>query len=294
MQIQKSFQDDGQGILYIVPTPIGNLDDMTFRAVQTLKDVQLILAEDTRHTQKLLHHFQIKNNLLSYHEHNRKERTGHIIAKLQAGDDLALVSDAGMPAISDPGHDLVKEVIASQIRVTVLPGANAALCALVGSGLATTEFLFYGFLPRKKQEKEAELLRLTRQEATVILYESPHRVKDTVQMIAKKVGNRPIVIAREITKLYEEFIRGKAEDVWQWVHENPLKGECCIVLEGSVEQSEGSDALWWASLSIAEHVQYYEEKEATPHKIALKKVAVDRNMSRREVYAKLHIKPKNE
>lgn len=293
MHIQKSFQDDGKGILYIVPTPIGNLDDITLRALHTLKKVHLILAEDTRHTQKLLNHFDIKNQLLSYHEHNMRERTNQIIARLQAGEELALVSDAGMPAISDPGYDLVKEAIAHNLRVIVLPGANAALGALIGSGLPTDEFVFYGFLPRKKQEKTAELTRLAQYQATIILYESPHRVKDTIQMIAKVLGNREIVIAREITKVYEEFIRGRAEDVGDSIKDQTMKGECCIVIEG-IEEEVQTDTSWWMDLTIEEHVLYYEEKEGIPHKMALKKVAVDRNVSRRDIYKEFHIISKNE
>ena len=177
MQIQTSYQETDKGILYIVPTPIGNLDDMTFRAVATLKEADLILAEDTRHTQKLLNHFSIHNRLLSFHEHNTLSRMAEVIEKLLAGEKLALVSDAGMPAISDPGYELVREAIQEDIPVIVLPGANAALCALVGSGLPTDEFFFYGFLPRKKQEKRRELERLGGLTSTVILYESPFRVK---------------------------------------------------------------------------------------------------------------------
>lgn len=291
MHRQKSFQDDGQGILYIVPTPIGNLEDITFRALRTLEEANLILAEDTRHTQKLLNHFEIKNDLLSYHEHNQAQRTAQIIEKLKQGNMLALVSDAGMPAISDPGNDLVKEVIANQLRVTVLPGANAALNALVGSGLSTDEFLFYGFLPRKKQEKMSEIARLGSYPATVILYESPHRVKETVQHIANILGgNRHIVIAREITKMHEEFIRGTAESVSTSLQDEAIKGECCILVEGGTETVEGD--LWWARLSIAEHVEHYEAEENIAHKAAMKKVAVDRNLSRREVYEEIHVRAK--
>ena len=292
MQIQKSFQDDGQGILYIVPTPIGNLDDITLRALDTLKKVQLILAEDTRHTQKLLNHFDITNQLLSYHEHNMRERTDQIIKRLQAGEELALVSDAGMPAISDPGYDLVKAAIASDIRVIVLPGANAALGALIGSGLPTDEFIFYGFLSRKRQEKATVLQRLAQYQATIILYESPHRVKDTMQMIAKTLGNRGVVIAREITKIHEEFIRGQAEEVAVQINDQSIKGECCIVIEGRQETVQTAPS-WWVNLSIKEHVLHY-ESEGTTHKAALKKVAVDRNMSRRDIYRELHIKSKND
>ncbi len=291
MQRKKNFEDDGQGILYIVPTPIGNLEDITLRALRTLEEADLILAEDTRHTQKLLNHFEIKNNVLSYHEHNQAQRTEQILDKLKQGETLALVSDAGMPAISDPGNDLVKEVITHQLRVTVLPGATAAINALVGSGLATDEFLFYGFLPRKKQEKVTELTRLGNYPATVILYESPFRVKETVQQIAKTLGgSRQIVIAREITKLHEEFIRGSAEEISVSFQDETIKGECCILIEGGTEIV--TDALWWAHLSIAEHVDYYETEENLAHKAAMKKVAVDRNLSRRDIYDEIHIKDK--
>lgn len=289
MQRQKSFQDDGKGILYLVPTPIGNLEDITFRALRVLQEANLILAEDTRHTQKLLNHFDIKNELLSYHEHNQRERIEPIIAKLERGDCIALVSDAGMPAISDPGQDLVKHVIEHNLRLTVLPGANAALNALVGSGLSTDEFVFYGFLPRKKQEKQAELTRLGKYDATIILYESPYRLKDTLQQIDKTLGECRVVIAREITKVHEEFIRGTASNLLSSLKGEEVKGECCIIIEGGTVHVTRETDLWWAQLTMKEHVQHYENKEKMPHKAALKKVAVDRNVSRRDVYEAVHI-----
>ncbi len=284
-----SFKEEGKGTVFVVPTPIGNLEDITFRALKTLKTVDLIAAEDTRHTQKLLNHFEITNKLISYHEHNKRERTNQLLSVLEEGRSIAIVSDAGMPAISDPGADLVREAIEKDIHVVVLPGANAALCALVGSGLSTDEFLFYGFLPRKKQEKEAELTRLKQLKATIIFYESPFRVKETLRAIEKQMGNRQIVIAREITKIYEQFVRGEVEDVLAWVEENDIKGECCIVVEGNLVAEEENDALWWAPLTIAEHVTHYEENDNMPHKSAMKQVAVDRKMTRREVYQQIHI-----
>src|SRR5690625_1267692 len=289
MYVQTSYEKNEKGTLYIVPTPIGNLEDITFRALNTLKEVDLIAAEDTRHTQKLLNHFEIKSKLISYHEHNRMSRMEQLLRRLEQGEQIALVSDAGMPAISDPGYELVKEVIEREINVIVLPGANAALCALVGSGLPTSEFLFYGFLPRKKQEKEAELARLKGLQATIILYESPHRVKETLRTIQKQLGNRQIVIAREITKIYEQFIRGNVEKVLKWAEENVVKGECCIVIEGSSD-TEVADTSWWEMLSIAEHVKAYEEKEGLSNKEAMKRVALDRNIARREVYHHIHVK----
>ena|SRR5690625_581985 len=290
MKVQTSYTESEFGTLYVVPTPIGNLEDITFRAIQTLKKVNTIIAEDTRHTQKLLNHFQIKNKVLSYHEHNKKERAPQLLKQLKEKQDIAIVSDAGMPAISDPGHHLISEAIEKEINVVVLPGANAVLCALVGSGLPTNEFLFYGFLPRKSREKEAELSRLKPIKATILLYESPFRIKDTVRVIAKQLGNRHIVIAREITKIYEQYIRGNAEDVLQWVENNDVKGECCIVIEGDDGLEEG--ALWWELMSIHEHVAHYEQGNV-PHKLALKKVANDRNISRRDVYQQIHVDKKD-
>lgn len=287
IQVQNSYVENDKGSLYIVPTPIGNLEDITFRALKTLEQVALIAAEDTRHTQKLLNHFEIKNDLLSYNEHNHEQRVEQIMEKLLNKEDVALVSDAGMPAISDPGYELVQAAIKQAINIVVLPGANAALCALVGSGLATNEFLFAGFLPRKKKDKLEKLKALGNRKATVILYESPYRVKDTLKAIDEQLGNRQLAIAREITKMYEQFIRGKVEDVLEWLEENEIKGECCIVMEGSDETIENDD--WWQSLSLEEHVLAYEEKENLSHKAAMKKVATDRGISRRDVYQAIHV-----
>lgn len=287
IQVQNSYVENDKGSLYIVPTPIGNLEDITFRALKTLEQVALIAAEDTRHTQKLLNHFEIKNDLLSYNEHNHEQRVEQIMEKLLNKEDVALVSDAGMPAISDPGYELVQAAIKQAINIVVLPGANAALCALVGSGLVTNEFLFAGFLPRKKKDKLEKLKALGNRKATVILYESPYRVKDTLKAIDEQLGNRQLAIAREITKMYEQFIRGKVEDVLEWLEENEIKGECCIVMEGSDETIENDD--WWQSLSLEEHVLAYEEKENLSHKAAMKKVATDRGISRRDVYQAIHV-----
>lgn len=289
MQIQMSYEESEHGSLYIVPTPIGNLDDMTFRAIKILKQVHLIAAEDTRHTQKLLNHFDIKNNVISYHEHNKESRMNPLLERLENGEDIALVSDAGMPAISDPGYDLVKEVIARNLNVVVLPGANAAICALVGSGLSTKEFLFYGFLPRKKKEKVAELERLKNLQATLIFYESPYRVKDTIGLLEKHFDNRQIVIAREISKMFEQYIRGSVEEVLQWVEQNEVKGECCILVEGSIIAEEVGQT-WWETLTILEHVVHYEQNSQFTNKQAIKQVALDRNISKRDVYQEVHVK----
>lgn len=277
-----------KGVLYVVPTPIGNLDDITIRAVNTLQDVDGIAAEDTRHTQKLLNHLQIKQKLISYHEHNKRERTKQIIQMLVDGQNIALVSDAGMPAISDPGYELVVAAIDANVEVTVLPGANAAICALVGSGLPTDEFLFYGFLPRKKQAMLQVLERLATYEATLIFYESPYRIKQTVRLMASVFGNRKLALVRELTKLYEQYIRGTADEVLSWVEENDVKGECCIIVEGTLDNLP-ADKAWWSELTIEEHMAVYEEEKSMPHKLALKQVAVDRNVPKREIYHHLHV-----
>lgn len=289
MIIQNSYEENNLGKLYIVPTPIGNLDDMTFRAVEVLKKVDLIAAEDTRHTKKLLNHFAIHNELISYHEHNRFERIPLLLEKLRNGEQIALVSDAGMPAISDPGSELVTEAIKEELPVIVLPGANAALSALVGSGLPTEQFYFYGFLPRKKGDKEKILTQLKYLEATLIFYESPHRVSQTLQDIEKQFGERKVVVARELTKMYEQYIRGSTREVIDFIKNYPLRGECVIVIEGSTENNLQDD-VWWEELSLEEHVQYYEEKQTVSHKEALKLVAKDRQISRRDVYNALHVK----
>lgn len=289
MQIQHSYEANEQGQLYIVPTPIGNLDDMTFRAVATLKEADTILAEDTRHSQKLLHHFNVAKPLLSFHEHNKEGRIPQVLERLQQGEVFALVSDAGMPAISDPGYELVRAAIAEDISVIVLPGATAAICALVGSGLPTDEFLFHGFLPRKKQDKKQTLERMKAYPATIIFYESPYRVKDTVQDIEKYVGNRTIVIAREISKLYEQYIRGTCSEVLEWLDHHEVKGECCILLEGSTASEADAAPAWWTDLTIAEHVRHYETESGLSNKNAMKQAAKDRGLSKRDIYQVIHV-----
>src|SRR5699024_6716087 len=290
MFVQNSFEKEAEGILYLVPTPIGNLEDITFRALETLKKVDVIAAEDTRHTQKLLNHFHIQKELISYHEHNRMERDPQLLQRLEAKETIALVSDAGMPTISAPGYVLVRAVTEKQIHVIPLPGANAATTALIASGLPTDAFYFYGFLPRKKQEKEDALSYIGKLPATIILYESPYRIKDTMKMMEKVLGNRNIVLARELTKLYEQFVRGSVKDVIKWLDTNEIKGECCILIEGAKEAMLEDENIWWENLSIEVHVQTYETKEGLSNKEAMKRVAKDRRISKREVYQHIHIK----
>lgn len=290
MNIQKSFENNTKGTIYVVPTPIGNLEDITYRALNVLKSSSIIAAEDTRNTKKLLNHFEIKTPLISYHEHNKQNREKEILKRLQNGEQIALVSDAGMPAISDPGYELIKTSIQRGFSVIVLPGANAALCALVGSGLPTKEFLFYGFLPRKKRDKKAELSRLKTLQSTIILYESPYRVKSTLETVLEQLGDREIAIARELTKRYEEYLRGKVTEILNWLNENEPKGEYCIVIKGNKELKEKEDFLWWSHLSVNDHVKHYISKEQLSNKDAIKRVAKERRLSRREVYEQFHVK----
>lgn len=288
MFIQKSYTKTDKGILYLIPTPIGNLEDMTYRAVRMLKEVSVIAAEDTRHTMKLLSHFDIHTPLISYHEHSKQSRIELIIDKLQRGEDVGLVSDAGMPAISDPGYEVVKAALKEELNVVTLPGANAALCALVSSGLSTEEYLFYGFLPRKKKDRQEEMTRLAKLKGTQLFYESPYRLKDTLGEFSKVYGDRQVVIAREITKLYEEFIRGSFTEVIEGIKDMEIKGECCLVIEGGSQQIEVDD-LWWSHLSIQEHVLYYEKEKGLKNKPAMKEVATERGMSRRDIYQIIHV-----
>nr|WP_138420029.1 16S rRNA (cytidine(1402)-2'-O)-methyltransferase [Aquibacillus sediminis] len=291
MKTQFSFQTQtNNGTLYIVPTPIGNLDDITLRGLKTLKEVDIIAAEDTRNTKKLLHYFEIDKQLMSYHEHNKVARESKMIDLLKSGSDIALVSDAGMPAISDPGYEIVKAAVEEDIHVVVLPGANAALCALVGSGISTKEFYFYGFLPRKKKDRDQEMDYLRTIRATLLFYESPHRINDTLEYLHKKLGNRDISIARELTKRFEEVVRGSLEEVIDWAKQATLKGEFCIVVEGNHEQDSSSELLWWSNLSIEQHVNHYIEIENYKSKDAIKKVAEERKLPKREVYQDYHVK----
>ncbi|MFD1362599.1 16S rRNA (cytidine(1402)-2'-O)-methyltransferase [Lentibacillus salinarum] len=289
MKIQKSFSEQAENAVYVVPTPIGNLEDITFRALKTLKDVSVIAAEDTRNTKKLLQHFDIATPLISYHEHNKENRGRQLLDRLETGDSIAVVSDAGMPAISDPGYELVTSAMASDYPVVVLPGANAALCALVGSGLPSDEFLFYGFLPRKKKEKEAELDRLKKVPATLLLYESPYRIKDTLISLQTELGNRQISVARELTKKFEEYIRGTADELIDWADKAEMKGEFCLVVEGASGASVQENNLWWSHLSIVAHVTYYMDETGLSSKEAIKRTSEDRQMAKRDVYQAFHV-----
>ncbi|GIQ67262.1 16S rRNA (cytidine(1402)-2'-O)-methyltransferase [Xylanibacillus composti] len=289
--IQRSFDATRQeGALYVVATPIGNLEDMTYRAVRMLKEADWIAAEDTRQTRKLLTHFEIEGKLVSYHEHNREASGKELVRRMAAGEVVALVSDAGLPAISDPGHDLVRKALDQHIKVIPIPGANAALTALVASGLPTGEFSFYGFFPREKKQAEQLLQRTQHYPGTAIFYESPYRVKQMLVRIYQSWGNRQAVLARELTKKFEEFARGSLEELLVWVEEKPPQGEYCVLVEG---WKEGDSAAWstasepeWKSWSVAEHVARYEE-QGLSRKDAMKKAAGERGVTKRDIYREL-------
>lgn len=269
-----------RGKLYICPTPIGNLEDITYRTIRILKEVDLIACEDTRRTGRLLKHFEIDNDLISYHEHNEKMRTEEIINKLMMNQDIALVSDAGMPGLSDPGEILIKAVINQGIEVIPLPGPSAAVPALVTSGFTTDRFIFEGFLPRKGQARKDRLASIKLDERTTIIYESPYRTKDTVNDLASLMPDREIALIREISKMHEEKIYGTAGDIRKRIAEREIKGEIVIVISGNQSLSK-EDKL--TDLSILEHLELLIDNGYTKKK-AIKEVAKIRDLSKSIVY----------
>lgn len=290
MKAQKSFEKENEAVLYLVPTPIGNLDDMTFRTINILKQADLIAAEDTRNTKKLCNHFDIQTPLVSYHEHNMNQSGESLIEKMKSGKQIALVSDAGMPAISDPGYELVQSCIEEDIKVVSLPGANAALTALIASGIVPQPFYFYGFLNRSRKEKRKELERLKIKDSTIIFYESPHRLKETLTIMYEYFGNRKIVLARELTKKFEEYIRGTFSEIIQWANEHEIRGEFVIITEGSDrEEIDVQGTAWWTEMQLKEHVDFYIESENLKPNEAIKKVAKDRGLQKREIYQAYHV-----
>lgn len=288
MSVQSSFTAEGTGVLYLVATPIGNLDDMTVRCLETLRMVDVIACEDTRQTRKLLNHFQIEKRTVSYHEHNKEASGQGLLQWLEEGKRIALVSDAGLPAISDPGAELVRDATAAGFPVIPVPGANAGLTALIASGLPTDRFVFCGFLGRENKERREELERLKHYPETLIFYEAPHRIGKTLTAIREAWGNRRAVLARELTKRYEEFVRGTLDELIEWLEAGEVRGEFCLIVEGFTGTAEAAAALaWWQDRSLVEHVDQYVE-QGLNKKEAIKKAAEDRGVSKRDVYNEYH------
>ena len=269
-----------EGKLYIVATPIGNLDDITYRAVKVLNDVDLIAAEDTRHTLKLLNHLEISKPLMSYYKETEKVKAKVIIDKLKEGKDVAVVSDAGTPGISDPGVEVIKEAIKENIVVVPIPGACAAINSLICSGLDTRQFLFVGFLSAKAKEKKDKLNEVKNVQSTLIFYEAPHKIDETLECMLDIFGNREISIGREMTKIHEEFIRGKISEVMERIEP---KGEMVIIVKGA-EKSENDIARDSRNeMTLEEHYAYY-ERQGFEKKEIIKMIAKDRGVNKNEIY----------
>lgn len=275
------------GTLYLCATPIGNLEDMTFRAVRILKEVDLIAAEDTRNSIKLLNHFEIKTPMTSYHEYNKIEKGRKLAAELLEGKNVALITDAGMPGISDPGEELVRMCHEAGIPVTALPGASACITALTLSGLSTRRFAFEAFLPADKKERQEILAGLEAETRTLILYEAPHRLVKTLEELADSVGDRRLTVCRELTKKHETLWQTTVRQAAEYYREHAPKGECVLVIEGKSRQAlrEESQAKWM-ELSIEEHMEYYLSR-GMDKKAAMKQAAKDRGVSKRDIYQQL-------
>ena len=271
-----------KGTLFLIPTPIGNLEDMTYRAVRTLQEVDVVAAEDTRHTGVLLQHFNIAKAMISYHEHNKVEKGADLIQRLLDGQSIGLVSDAGMPAISDPGEDLVKEALEVGIPIVPLPGANAGLTALIASGQNTKEFHFIGFLPKRKQNAKEVLSRISTYEGTLIFYEAPHRIEETIQNLHEGLGNRPITVGRELTKKFETFTRTNLLELQNDFRQIVEKGEFVLLVGGSETMTDES-MVEEVVLSPLEAALALIE-EGVPKKEAARQIAKERGLSRRDVY----------
>ena len=272
------------GKLYLVPTPIGNLKDITLRALEVLENVDLIAAEDTRQSLKLLSHFNIRKTLISYHQHNEQGRSQNIIDQIKEGKNIAIISDAGSPGISDPGSVIVLKCIEQGIEFVVLPGATAITTALVYSGLDTTKFIFRGFLPRENKDRKPIIDDLINRSETLIFYEAPHRLLNTLEFLYENLGNRKISMCRELTKLYEEIIRLTLEEAVEYYKQNSPRGEYVLVIEGKSKEAIDKDArAKWDSLTIEEHIKRYMD-DGISKKDAMKKVAKDRDMPKSEIY----------
>ena len=275
------------GKLYLCATPIGNLEDITFRVLRTLKEVDLIAAEDTRNSIKLLNHFEIKTPMTSYHEYNKIEKAYKLVEKLQEGKNIALITDAGTPGISDPGEELVRICYENGIEVTSLPGPAACITALTMSGLPTRRFAFEAFLPRDKKERARVLEELAQESRTMIVYEAPHHLLKTLKELYEVLGNRELTVCKELTKRYENATKTTFDDVIKFYEDNEPKGEYVLVISGKTfetKQREAREA--WESLSVEEHMAHYEDS-GMERKEAMKQVAKDRGISKRDVYQAL-------
>lgn len=272
------------GTLYLCATPIGNLEDMTFRVIRTLKEVDLIAAEDTRNSIKLLNHFEIQTPMTSYHEYNKFDKGKKLVEKLQDGMDIALITDAGTPGISDPGEELVKMCYEAGIPVTSLPGAAACITALTLSGLSTRRFVFEAFLPTEKRERAWVLEELEREFRTMILYEAPHRLVKTLKLLLEHLGNRRVTVCRELTKRHETAFATTLEEAAVYYENNEPKGECVLVIEGrNREDAVREEREKWEEMSVQEHMDVY-LSQGLSKKDAMKKVAKDRGVQKREIY----------
>lgn len=276
-----------KGTLYLCATPIGNLEDITFRVLRTLKEVDLIAAEDTRNSIKLLIHFQISTPMTSYHEYNKIEKGKKLIEKLEEGRNIALITDAGTPGISDPGEELVSMCHQAGIEVTALPGPAACITALTVSGLPTRRFSFEAFLPADKKERKKVLEELSQDTRTMVLYEAPHRLLRTLQELREILGNRRATLCRELTKKHETVFLSTLDELLEFYQSQEPKGECVLVLQGkSWKEKEAESQEEWMKMSLQEHMAYYEDQGIT-RKEAMKLVAKDRGVSKREIYQEL-------
>ena len=275
------------GKLYLCATPIGNLEDMTYRVVRTLKEVDLIGAEDTRNSIKLLNHFEIKTPMTSYHEFNKYDKAKALVEMMLQGKNIALITDAGTPGISDPGEELVRQCYEAGVEVTSLPGAAACITALTMSGQKTRRFCFEAFLPHDKKEKSQILEELKNETRTIILYEAPHRLKKTLQELEKVLGNRSITLCRELTKRYEEGSKTTLQEAISYYEENEPRGEYVLVIEGkSLDELKQEKISEWEKMSVPEHVEYY-ISQGHDKKEAMKLAAKDRGTSKRDIYKEL-------
>ena len=275
------------GTLYLCATPIGNLEDMTFRVIRTLKEVDMIAAEDTRNSIKLLNHFEIKTPMTSYHEYNKIEKGHKLVQMLLEGKNLALITDAGTPGISDPGEELVQMCYEAGVPVTSLPGAAACITALTLSGLSTRRFAFEAFLPSDKKERQQVQEELNNDTRTVICYEAPHRLVKTLKELLEALGNRRITICRELTKKHETAWQTHIAEACEYYQENAPKGECVLVIEGrSREELKAEEQEQWEQMPLEAHMEHY-ESQGMDHKSAMKQVAKDRGVSKRDIYRML-------